>query len=62
MSTEIKQGALVAIPCRACGKVMLPFTVDFGSHRLKCLRCNRYTKVTVMTEFGRLRIWSELDP
>jgi hypothetical protein len=62
MSAEIKPGALVSIPCRACGKLMPPFTVDLGGHRLKCLRCNRHTRVSVMAENGRLRIRSELDP
>ena len=56
MMKEIRPGDLLPIPCRACGSVLLPFTVDWGRHVLTCPRCASRTQVDVREERGLSRI------
>lgn len=49
-------GDLVSIPCRACGKRLIPFVIQTGTHLLLCPDCHEKTRVTVTRESGRWRI------
>jgi hypothetical protein len=55
---ELHLGSPVPIPCRGCGKKLLPFTVALGMHLLSCPICGKGTEVLVRRQRGRLRVWS----
>jgi len=47
MSIDLIPGILIPIPCRACGRGMIPFTLEWGSYRLTCSACGGSTLVQV---------------
>ncbi|HZE95878.1 MAG TPA: hypothetical protein VE981_02515 [Planctomycetota bacterium] len=59
MSLDPAPGVLVPIPCRVCGHVLMPFTVDWGTHSLNCSECGGTTLVHVRDEKGSVRIRTE---
>jgi hypothetical protein len=59
MSIDLIPGILIPIPCRACGRGMIPFTLEWGSYRLTCSACGGSTLVQVSDEGGKPRIRTE---
>jgi len=55
-------GSRLPIPCRSCGRGMIPFRVEVGRHLLRCSSCGKGTGVTVIRVGGRLRVWSRKAP
>jgi hypothetical protein len=53
---RIQIGAQVPIPCRSCGKAMIPFFVAEGTTLLRCGACGRTTEVVVSRVEGALAI------
>lgn len=47
MPEPVRPGAVVRIPCRSCGKRLIPFTVAAGRHELRCGLCGGTTEVRV---------------
>lgn len=59
---ELSPGVRVAIPCRPCGGAMIPFSIQWGTHRLTCPVCGCGTLVRVLEEQGSARIQTEAAP
>lgn len=49
-------GSTVPIPCRHCGKKLIPFVVQEGKHAVQCPRCGAATEVRVTREGDQIRI------
>ncbi len=43
----VKLGDTVPIPCRSCGKKLIPFVVKEGNHTLTCPDCKEATRIEV---------------
>jgi hypothetical protein len=53
---ELRPGVIVPIPCRACGKGIVLFEIQEGTHSVACPLCNVSTQVEVVPEGDRWRL------
>ena len=48
----LRAGVTVRIPCRHCGKALIPFKIAEGNHSVTCEKCGSSTEVRVAIEAG----------
>jgi len=56
---QLGLGDLYPIPCRQCGENLVPVEAKWGTHPVRCPKCNGSMLVRFVKSEGGIRVYSE---